>query len=114
MNYAKIAALLAASAALALSATKVSATEGSPRLVVAQAAVKASGEGVVKGVEPKERKLLVTHGPIPALKWSAMTMPFGVTPDFDISTLKPGSKIKFNVTRDPNGLYILEDIRPAD
>lgn len=114
MHYRKIAALLAASTFLAIGAAKVGATEATGLLILAQAAEKAAGEGVVKGVEPKERKLLVTHGPIPALKWSGMTMPFGVTPDFDISTLAPGAKIKFNVTRDPNGLYILEDIRRAD
>lgn len=114
MQYRKIAALLAVSVLPALCGANVAAAEGPGRLVVAQASEKAAGEGVVKGVDAKERKLLVTHGPIPALKWQGMTMPFGVAPDFDISTLKPGTKIKFNVTRDANGLYVLEDIRIAN
>lgn len=113
MRQMKFAMALAASA-LAFGVTKVAATEGAGRVLLAQAAEKAAGDGVVKGVEPKERKLLVTHGPIPALKWPGMTMPFGVTPDADLSSLKPGTKIKFNVTRDANGLYILEDIRRVD
>lgn len=114
MRYSKLATMLIASALAAAGATKVAAIEEAGRRLVAQAAEKAAGDGVIKGVDAKERKLLVTHGPIPALKWQGMTMPFGVTPDADLSSLKPGTKIKFNVTRDANGLYILEDIRRVD
>lgn len=114
MKYSKVAALFAVSAAVAIGMTKAGASDGTQRILVAEATEKAAGDGVVKAVDAKARKLLVTHGPIPALKWSGMTMPFGVTADFDISTLAPGAKIKFNVTRDANGLYILEDIRRAD
>lgn len=114
MQYRRIAALLVVSATATLCGATIAAAEETGRVVVAQAAEKAAGDGVIKGVDAKERKLLVTHGPIPALKWQGMTMPFGVTPDADLSSLEPGTKIKFNVTRDANGLYILEDIRRVD
>lgn len=114
MRSTNLAILLAASTALAFGAAKVGATEAAQRVTIAQTTEKAAGEGVIKGVDAKERKLLVTHGPIPALKWQGMTMPFGVTPGADLSSLTPGAKIKFNVTRDANGRYILEDIRRVE
>jgi Cu(I)/Ag(I) efflux system protein CusF len=113
MQIAKVAGLIL-STTIGLGPAAAASPEGSGRILLAQATAKAAGEGVIKGIDAKERKLLVTHGPIPALKWQGMTMPFGVTSDADLSSLEPGTKIKFNVTRDPNGLYILEDIRRAD
>lgn len=85
------------------------------RLIVAQATEKAvgEGEGVIKGIDADERKLLISHGPISgSLQMSAMTMAFGVAPGVDLSGLSKGGKIKFTVSRDARGLYVIDAIRP--
>jgi Cu(I)/Ag(I) efflux system protein CusF len=105
-----VAALVALPLACTLGAAKVGAVESAQRLVVAQAADKASGDGVIKGVNESERKLQITHGPIPALKWPAMTMAFGVAPGIDLSGLAPGAKVKFSLSRDAKGLYVIDQI----
>ena len=83
-------------------------------LVVAQAPEKPLGEaeGVIKGVDESERKLLISHGPISgALEMPSMTMAFRVAPDIELSGLAPGAKVKFTVSRDAKGLYVIEQLR---
>ena len=84
------------------------------RLIVAQAPEKAVGEaeGVIKGVDASERKLMITHGPFSgSLQMPAMTMSFRVAPSVDLSGLAKGAKIKFTVSRDEKGLYVIDEIR---
>ena len=40
----------------------------------------------------------------------AMTMSFRVAPGIDLSGLAPGAKIKFTVSRDEKGLYVIDEI----
>ncbi|MDR0634849.1 MAG: copper-binding protein, partial [Azoarcus sp.] len=40
-----------------------------------QTAPIASGQGVVKKIDPAKQRLTLQHDPIPALGWPAMTMP---------------------------------------
>lgn len=44
----------------------------------AQAAPIASGQGVVKKIDPAKQRLTLQHDPIAALGWPAMTMPLTV------------------------------------
>jgi Cu(I)/Ag(I) efflux system protein CusF len=83
-------------------------------LIIAQAAEKAVGEaeGVIRGVDASEHKLLITHGPISgSLEMPSMTMAFRVSPEVDIFGLTSGARIKFTVSRDEKGLYVIEQIR---
>ena len=96
------------------SVTNAGAFDSTNRLVVAQAAEKAvgEGEGVIKGVDASERKLLITHGPISgALEMPSMTMAFGVAPGVDLSGLASGAKVKFILSRDAKGLYVIDQIQ---
>ena len=88
----------------------VDATE---RFVVAQAAEKPTGEGVIKSVDASEHKLVIKHGPIRALQMPGMTMPFGVAPNVDLSGLAPGAKVKFTLGRDATGIYVIDQISRA-
>lgn len=97
-----------------IASTAAVAMEASRPLLVAQATEKASGEGVVKGVNANERKLLIAHGPIPALKWPGMTMAFSVAPSIDPSSLAPGAKVTFTLSRDAKGLYVIDEIRRVE
>lgn len=71
------------------------------------------GEGVVRAIDADERRLMITHGPVTgALEMSAMTMAFHVAPGVDLAKLSKGMKIKFTISRDAKGLYVIEDVRP--
>ena len=53
--------------------------------------------GTIKKVDPAKRTVNLSHGPIPAVNWPAMTMDFAVSPDIDLSALKPGQQIEFKM-----------------
>ncbi|MBM3562414.1 MAG: copper-binding protein [Alphaproteobacteria bacterium] len=85
-----------------------------PRFVLAQAEkTTGHGEGVVRAIDADERRLMITHGPVAGpLEMSPMTMAFHVAPKVDLSSLSKGMKIKFTISRDAKGLYIIEDVQP--
>lgn len=62
------------------------------------------GTGVVKGVNAKAGTIKIQHGPIAALKWSAMTMDFKAAPAV-IAAAKTGKSVTF--TLDPTGKEVL-------
>lgn len=105
-----------AAGALALTANAAMAGQ---QIVVAQAAEKAAkvtgeAEGIVKAVDAEDHKVRLQHGPITGtLTMEGMTMPFKVAPDVDLSAIKAGDKVKFTVTRDEKGLFLIEKMAPA-
>lgn len=92
-----------------------SAAPKAPASPAAAAAGKVSGqgEGVVRAVDAEERRIMITHGPVAGpLEMAPMTMAFHVAPNVDLSSLSKGVKIKFTISRDAKGLYVIEDIQP--
>ncbi len=82
---------------------------------VAQTQEKPVGEaeGVIKGIDASEHKLMINHGPISGgIQMPGMTMSFQVAPGVDLSSLEKGKKIRFTVTRDEKGRYLITDISP--
>ena len=69
-----------------------------------------SAEGQVNAVMPDERKVNLTHEPIHAIGWPAMTMDFAVTDDVDLSTLVEGNTIHFGLVKDADGMYVIGSI----
>ena len=53
----------------------------------------ASGE--IINVYPKDKKVLLKHGPIPSLNMTAMTMEYGLKDAKMLAQLKKGDKVKF-------------------
>ena len=94
------------------------AVRDAARFVIAQAAETAGkttghGDGVVRAIDADERRIMITHGPVSGpLEMSPMTMAFRVAPSVDLSTLTKGVKIKFTISRDAKGLYVIEDVQP--
>ncbi|HEY8124654.1 MAG TPA: copper-binding protein [Methylocystis sp.] len=94
------------------------AAQSALRSTVAQATQDAEkttgqGEGVVRAIDADDRRLMITHGPITGpLEMSPMTMAFRVAPGVDLAGLSKGMKIKFTISRDAKGLYVIEDVRP--
>jgi Cu(I)/Ag(I) efflux system periplasmic protein CusF len=74
---------------------------------------KPTGQGTLNSVDGAARKLNITHGQIAALNWPAMTMDFDVAPGVDLKALKAGSKISFTLARGADGMYVIDEVKPA-
>lgn len=73
---------------------------------------KPAGVGTVNAVKTSERKVNLSHEPIPAIKWPSMTMDFPAASSVDLSQVKPGTKVQFTLSRGANGAYTIESIKP--
>lgn len=69
--------------------------------------------GLVNAVNPAKRLVNLSHGPIAALGWPAMTMDFVVAPGVDLNAVKPGDPVVFTIGKDPAGMYRIETLRPS-
>lgn len=58
------------------------------------AAKKASASGTIEAVDAAAGKLTISHGPVEALKWPAMTMGFKATPE-QVASVQVGQKVQF-------------------
>ncbi len=113
-----VAASVAVSVGIGGAASANTAVHDATRFVIAQAAettgkTTGNGDGVVRAIDADERRIMITHGPVSGpLEMSPMTMAFRVAPNVDLSSLSKGMKIKFTISRDAKGLYVIEDVRP--
>ena len=64
-------------------------------------------------VDPAQASVSLAHGPIPSLKWPAMTMDFKVRDAALLRTLKPGQKIAFDLAGETGGEYVIVRIQPG-
>lgn len=71
------------------------------------------GTGTVNSVDAANRKVNVTHAPIPTIGWPSMTMDFAVAPAVDLNAVKPGIRIKFDMEQGQGGMYVIQSITPA-
>ena len=53
------------------------------------------GVGTVKKIDAAAGRVTIAHGPVKTLKWSAMTMTFGVKDKALLGKLAPEKKIEF-------------------
>lgn len=67
--------------------------------VESPAAATGSAIGVVESVDASAKTVTIAHEAVESLKWPAMTMTFQA-PDIDLSTIKAGDKVSFEVTAD--------------
>lgn len=81
---------------------------------VAQAAgPKPSGVGTINTVHADRRTVNISHEPIPSVGFPAMTMDLRVTPSVDLGAVRPGSRVTFTLTRGPDGVYLIDSIKPS-
>lgn len=71
-----------------------------------------SATGSVKKVDAAKRVVNLSHGPIPAISWPAMTMDFAVAPDVDLSAVKAGQNVEFTLVPGKGKDYVLTSIKP--
>jgi Cu(I)/Ag(I) efflux system protein CusF len=60
-------------------------------------ATMAKGTGTVTEIDKTAGSITLDHGPIPELKWPAMTMSFEAKPARLLDTLKVGDKVSFEL-----------------
>ena len=73
----------------------------------APAAGSVEGVGVVKKIDAKAGSVTIAHDPIKALNWPAMTMPFKVADKAVLGKMKPGAKVRFQLSG-----QTITDVRP--
>lgn len=68
------------------------------------------GKGVVHSIDLENRKINLSHDPIPELKWPKMTMDLDVAENVDLSTLKPEQNINFYIVLGDDKVYRITKI----
>ena len=70
-----------------------------------------SATGTIKKVDQAKRTVNLSHAPIPAVNWPAMTMDFAVAPEVDLSALKPGQQVEFKM-KGSGMAYTITEMKP--
>ena len=73
-----------------------------------------AGNARVNAVDTEKARIDISHGPIPSMKWPAMTMGFRVEDKAQLTGIKPGDEIEFELRGEPNadGDHIITRIKP--
>ena len=69
-------------------------------------------EGVVRKLDPENRKITLKHGDIKNWNMPGMTMLFRLQEKVEIDQLKPGDKVMFHVEK-IEGAYTITDLQAA-
>jgi Cu/Ag efflux protein CusF len=86
-------------------------TAQAPQAQPPQAAVQ--GSGMLNSVDAAARKVNLSHEPITAIGWPAMTMDFAVASSVNLTALKPGTHVAFTLSRGNDGMYVVQSITPG-
>jgi len=70
-------------------------------------------EGKVDEVDAKAGTVSISHGPVPDLKWPAMTMEFKVANSSLLSGLKPGKTVSFEFVERNPGEWVITSMTPV-
>lgn len=81
--------------------------------VKAPASVGHRAEGKVEDIDPKSATVTLAHGPVPTLKWPAMSMEFKVANNGLLAGLKPGAEVSFEFVERGQGEWVITSIKPA-
>ncbi|MCU7960587.1 MAG: efflux RND transporter periplasmic adaptor subunit [gamma proteobacterium symbiont of Bathyaustriella thionipta] len=69
-----------------------------------------SGRGVIQSVDSEGHAINLSHEPIEALGWPAMTMDFKVSPELPLDSLSSGESIEFSLRKTADG-YVISRIK---
>ena len=70
-------------------------------------------QGTVDSVDAKAGMINLSHGPVPSLKWPAMTMEFKAANPSLLPALKPGAKVNFEFIERQPGEWVITSLKPA-
>lgn len=68
------------------------------------------GTGIIHNVSKLNKKINLTHAPIPALNWPEMTMDLDVADGVDLKGLSSGQAIKFHIKLGDDKVYRITKI----
>jgi Cu(I)/Ag(I) efflux system membrane fusion protein len=91
-----------------MAATAASTPEAARAVVVGHKA-----SGTIDSTDAKAGTVSLNHGPVPTLKWPAMTMEFTVAHAALLAGLKPGQAVDFEFVERQPGEYVVTRIAPA-
>lgn len=86
------------------------AIKAAPASVPAPAAIGHKAEGTVDGIDLKAGTLSINHGPVPTLKWPAMTMEFKAANASLLGGMKVGQSVRFEFVERQPGEYVVTSI----
>ena len=72
----------------------------------------AKATGVVNSVDVAHRTINLSHKPISAFGWPAMTMDFPVADDVDLTQIRPGMRVDATMVREGGGARV-DTLHPA-
>lgn len=86
-----------------------------PEMDTLKKAIEAEAMGTVVSLMQEHGMVTLDHGPIEALDWPSMTMPFVTNPNY-LKGLKKGDHVSITVMAEPdeNGSYVLSTIKKMD
>lgn len=70
------------------------------------------GTGLINTINTETRTINLSHEPIPALDWPAMTMDITVADDINLKRVSQWEKIHFYMVKDDSGTYYIRRIEP--
>jgi Cu(I)/Ag(I) efflux system membrane fusion protein len=74
--------------------------------------VDAVGSGTIHAVMAADGKVTVSHDPIEALDWPAMTMDLPIADTVDPGTIPLETPVAFDLTRGEGAMYVITAVRP--
>lgn len=69
------------------------------------------GHGIIKAIDLKKRQLTIQHDAIASINWPAMTMAFSISKKVDVSKLKVGMTIDFQLEKNQDSQMIITSIK---
>jgi membrane fusion protein, copper/silver efflux system len=71
-------------------------------------------EGRIESIDIENRSVVISHEPVEALGWPAMTMNFRVDDPNVVTAVREGQRVRFFFEEGPPGSYVVTDIQPVD
>ncbi len=87
--------------------------QGTPDAGKPVASVGHRGEGKVEEFDAKTGMVTIAHGPIPTLKWPAMSMEFKVSNSGLLADMKPGALVAFEFVERGQGEWVITSVKPV-
>lgn len=77
------------------------------------AAIGHRAEGAIEAIDLKSGTVEISHGPVPSLKWPAMSMEFAVSNSGLLQGFKPGDMVAFEFVERKPGEWVVTALRRA-